>query len=99
MINTTITQTAQEAKELFETIMNLYMEYLNALEALASKIPDDETAMLNDLYKHIGEVQKSLEYDISVFEKAVAEDREDINKIKDDLKIGDIYKILQIGTK
>jgi hypothetical protein len=99
MTNATITKTAEDAKELFDTIMNLYMEYLNALEALVPKIPDNETEMLKELYIHIGEVQDALDHDISVFQKAVNSDEEDIHKIKDNLKIGDIYKTLQIGTK
>ena len=97
MTNTTITQTAQEAKELFEIIMDLYWQYLNTLEAYTAKIPDSETGLLNELSAHMVDVQNALEHDISVFQNALNSDKQDLHEIKDKLKINDIYKMLKNG--
>lgn len=97
MTNATITQTAQEAKELFDIIMDLYSQYLNTLEIYVSKIPDSETGILNDLNAHMVDVQNALEHDISIFENALNSDKQDLQMIKDQLKINDIYKMLKNG--
>ncbi len=97
MTNATITQTAQEAKELFDTVMDLYWQYLNTLEAYISKIPDSETGILNELNAHMVDVQNAIEHDISIFENALNSDKQDLHAIKDQLKINDIYKMLKNG--
>ena len=90
-----ITKTVQGAEELFKLIMNLYSAYLDGLEAYIANIPETETETLNDLYQHMQDVQSALEHDISVFDKAAQSDLEDLNKMKDKLKIDTIYKELK----
>ncbi len=89
-----ITQTVNDAEILFKTIMNLYWSYLDSLEKIIQRIPESETEILNDFYQHIQEVQNALDHDISVFQKALNSDMEDLHQIKDKLKIDDIYKKL-----
>jgi hypothetical protein len=95
MINLEITTKAKNAEELFTLIMNLYWTYLNALEAFAERIPETETAVLNELLDHMEEVQGALEHDISVFQKAIDSDSEDLQNITDQLKIDIIQKKLK----
>lgn len=97
MITSTITQTAQEAKELFQIVMDLYWQYLNTLEIYISKIPDSETGILNELNAHMADVQNAIEHDISIFENAINSDKQDLHAIQDQLKINDIYKMLKNG--
>ena len=90
-----ITKTTQDAEELFKLIMNLYSTYLDSLEAYIANVPETETETLNDLYQHMQDVQSALEHDISIFDKAIQSDLEDLNKLKDKLKIDTIYKKLK----
>jgi hypothetical protein len=92
---TTITKTTKDVEELFKLIMKLYWTYLDALECYIRQIPDTETAVLNDLIEHMEEVQGALEHDISIFQKAINNDTEDLHKIHDQLKIDTIYKKLK----
>ena len=94
MDNTQIAETAKNIEELFNLVMQLYQTYLDALENHMQQIPDTETAVLNDLVEHMQEVQGSLEHDISVFQKAINSDTEDLHKVHDQLKIDTIYKKL-----
>lgn len=95
MDKTQITQTATDASELFKVIMKLYWSYLDDLEETIKHIPDNQTDALNDLLQHMGDVQMALEHDVAVFDKALQEDLEDVGKLKDQLKINDIYKNLE----
>ena len=90
-----ITKTTQDAEELFKLIMNLYSTYLDGLEAYIANIPETETETLNDLYQHMQDVQSALEHDISVFDKAVQSDLEDLHQLQDKLKVETIYKELK----
>ncbi len=90
-----MTQVAIDAEELYKIVMNLYWTYLENLEKYIEAIPDSEIEILNDLNQHMQEVQSALEHDIGVFEKAVHEDLESIQVVKDRLKIDSIYKKLQ----
>jgi len=95
MDNTQITETAKNIEDLFNLVMQLYRTYLDALERYMQQIPGTETAVLNDLAEHMQEVQGSLEHDISVFQRAINSDMEDLHKIHDQLKIDTIYKQLE----
>jgi hypothetical protein len=94
MENTQIAETAKNIEELFNLVMTLYRTYLDALERYMQQIPDTETVVLNDLVEHMQEVQGSLEHDISVFQRAINNDTEDLHKVHDQLKIDTIYKKL-----
>ena len=94
MNNTQLAGTAKNIKDLFNLVMQLYQTYLDALERYMQKIPDTETAVLSDLVEHMQEVQSSLEHDISIFQKAINSDTEDLHKTHDQLKIDTIYKKL-----
>lgn len=90
-----VTKTAKNAEELFKLIMNMYWTYLNALETFAERIPETETAVLSELVDHMKEVQAALEHDISIFQKAISSDIEDLHKVSDQLKINTIYQKLK----
>ena len=90
-----ITQTVNNAEELFKIIMKLYWTYLSSLEEYIKSIPETEKDILNELYQHMQDVQGALEHDISVFDKAIQSDLEDLNQLQDKLKIDLIYQKLQ----
>ena len=90
-----ITKTANDASELCKTIMRLYWAYLENLEKVIKSVPEDQTDVLNDLLKHMNEVQVSLEHDIGIFEKALQEDLDNVQEFEDSLKINSIYNFLK----
>lgn len=92
MEKTQITQTTNNAEELFKTIMNLYWTYLEGLEKYIQNVPEIEAKLLNDLNQHMKEVQSALEHDIAVFDEAIHSDVEDLHKLQDKLKIDTIYQ-------
>lgn len=95
MDKTDITSVAQDTEQLFKTIMKLYWSYITNLESYIKNIPETDTEKLNLLNEHMEEVQGALEHDISIFEKAIGDDLEDIHAVQDQLKIAQIYKTLK----
>ncbi len=90
-----IKQTVKNVEELFKLVMNIYWTYLGKLDAYVKGLPETETEKISNLYAHIEDVKAALEHDISLFEKAVNSDTEDLHRFKDQLKIDDIYKQLK----
>jgi len=86
---------AQSVAELYELVVHLYLEYIDNLERFVDTIPDSETAILNDFAIHAQDVQAALEHDLGIFEKAVAKDKEDLQKMREELKIKSLYSMLQ----
>lgn len=95
MNNTQIVQTVQAVETLYEDVMNLYLTYLGLLEDLLNSVPYSETDTLLQIQNHIQEIQAAMEHDMGIFDRAISEDGEGINKLKDNLKIQDIYNKLQ----
>lgn len=81
-------------EELFEIIMKMYWEQLNALEIYINKIPDTEETLLEEMNELLLDVQASMEHDIGIFTKAINSDSENLHSIQDKLKISDIYEKL-----
>ena len=88
-------KTVQNFEELFELIMKLYWSYISNLETYTQTIPETDIEKLNLLNEHMQEVQSALEHDISIFEKAIGDDLEDIHQVQDQLKINQIYQKLK----
>lgn len=89
-----ILETTKNAEELYQVVMQLYMTYLDYLEKVMERIPETETEILRGFSAHLQEVQGALEHDMGLFDKAVSQDKEDLKKIQDQLKIQDLYKSL-----
>ncbi len=94
MDKTQIVTTVDSAKELFEMVMDLYSKYLEELEVYVKAIPETEIEILNELNRHMAEVQEAIEHDMGIFEEAINYDKENLHQLKDKLKINSIYKIL-----
>ncbi|MBU0577768.1 hypothetical protein KJ742_00840 [Patescibacteria group bacterium] len=94
MKQTQIIETTQAIEELFKITMRLYWDYINALEELSKRVPDSHIGLLETLNTHMQDVQEALQHDIGVFDKAINEDLEEVNKIRENLKIQEIYNTL-----
>ncbi len=95
MSSATAQTIVRDAEELFKIVMDLYAAYLDDVERLIREVPETETQLLGELYAQLGEIQSAMEHDVSVFDRAIQSDREDIHHLKDQLKINDIYKMLK----
>jgi len=95
MVDSEITKATEDVKKLFEMIMNFYWNYMESLENFMKTVPDTDTVTLNEMVEHMGEVQEALKHDISIFQKAIDSDMEDVQGVKDQLKINTIQDKLK----
>ncbi len=95
MNKTQVKQVVQSVENLYKDVMGLYWAYINFLEALAKRTPDEEVDTLMEIHEHIKEIQSAMQHDMGVFEKAMDSDMEEGSKVQEDLKIQDIYKKLK----
>ena len=58
-------------------------------------LPDDATDLLEELLEMMQEAHDALEHDMNVFDEALQTDLEDLQGIKDQLKIQSITKKLK----
>lgn len=96
MNKTVINGTTEAFEALFKEVMNLYWTYLETIEKYIKRIPETEVSALEELNIQTEEVLAALEYDTNVFQKAVDEDRENLQKVSEELQIHNIQKSLNI---
>ena len=84
----------QDAEALLRLVTETYQTYLDGLETFTKTIPDSETEALSELFSHIQDVQKSMEHDLALFDKAVFADKESLHHLREQLKINALHELL-----